>query len=123
MRPLRGSFTSEVVAFSLQRTAGHGDDKSGPLFRPISNDARGARAITPADVYKVMIRYASVVSIDVEGFGSHALCAAAATNALEHDANFANVQQLLRHANISTMRVYDRRQLRAKDGPMFRVAY
>jgi site-specific recombinase XerD len=103
--------------------AGHGDDKPGPLFRPVSNNARGARAITPDGVYKVLTRYAGIVGIDVEGFGPHALRATAATNALEHDADIAKVQQWLGHANISTTRVYDRRQMRAEDSPTFRVMY
>ena len=103
--------------------AGHGDDKPGPLFRPVSNNARGARAITPDGIYKLLTKYAGVVGIDVEGFGPHALRATAATNALEHDADIAKVQQWLGHANISTTRVYDRRQMRAEDSPTFRVVY
>jgi integrase/recombinase XerD len=103
--------------------AGHGDDKAGPLFRPVSNNARGGRSITPDGVCKVLASYAAMVGIDVDGFGPHALRANAATNALEHDADIAKVQQWLGHANISTTRVYDRRQMRPEDSPTFKVAY
>jgi integrase len=89
----------------------------------VSNNARGARAITPDGVYKVLIRYASVVGIDIEGSGLHALRATAVTNALEHAADIAKVQQRLGHANISITRIYDRRQLRAEDSPTFKVVY
>ena len=119
--PLHPAAAGAIAAYL--EAAGHGDDKPGPLFRPVSNNARGARAITPDGVYKVLVRYAGVVGIDVEGFGPHALRATAATNALEHDADIAKVQQWLGHANISTTRVYDRRQMRAEDSPTFRVVY
>lgn len=50
--------------------AGHGYDKATPLFRPVSKDARG---ITPDGVYRVLLKYAGVLGICVEGFGLHAL--------------------------------------------------
>ena len=119
--PLHPAAAGPIAAYL--EAAGHGDDKIGPLFRPVSNNARGARAITPDGVYKVLARYAGIVGIDVNGFGPHALRATAATNALEHDADIAKVQQWLGHANISTTRAYDRRQMRAEDSPTFKVAY
>jgi site-specific recombinase XerD len=42
--------------------------------------------------------------------GAHALSATAATNALDHEADIANVQEWLGHANIATTRNYDRRK-------------
>ena len=119
--PLHPAAASAIAAYL--EAAGYGDEKAAPLFRPMSNNARGARAITPDGVYKVLIKYGSIVGIDVEGFGPHALRATAATNALEHDADIAKVQVWLGHANISTTRVYDRRQMRAEDSPTFRVVY
>jgi len=53
----------------------------------------------------------------------HGLRATAATNALEHEADIAKVQQWLGHANISTTRLYDRRHMRAEDSPTFKVRY
>ena len=50
-------------------------------------------------------------------------CATAATNALDHQADIAKVQEWLGHANISTTRIYDRRRSRPEDSPTFKVTY
>jgi integrase/recombinase XerD len=55
--------------------------------------------------------------------GAHALRATAATNALDHQADIAKVQEWLGHANIATTRIYDHRRTRPKDSPTFKVAY
>jgi integrase/recombinase XerD len=39
--------------------------------------------------------------------GAHSLRATAATNALDHEADIAKVQESLGYANISTTRIYD----------------
>jgi hypothetical protein len=46
---------------------------------------------------------------------AHALRATAATNALDHQADIAKVQEWLGHANISTTRIYDHRRTRPED--------
>jgi integrase/recombinase XerD len=104
--------------------AGHGDDKGSALFRPVSNNTQsGTASITPDGVYKLLAGYAKTLQIDVAGFGPHALRATAATNALDHGADIAKVQEWLGHANIATTRVYDRRQSRPEDSPTFKVTY
>ncbi|KPX42064.1 hypothetical protein ALO69_200011 [Pseudomonas ficuserectae] len=75
-----------------------------PLFIPLRGKLTGA-------------------GIEVDGLGVHGLRATAATNALEHEADIAKVQVWLGHANISTTRIYDRRQNRAEDSPTFKVKY
>jgi integrase/recombinase XerD len=49
--------------------------------------------------------------------------ATAATNALDHQADIAKVQEWLGHANIATTRIYDHRRTRPEDSPTFKVAY
>jgi len=64
--------------------------------------------------------------MDEEGgfkIGAHALRATAATNALDHQADIAKVQEWLGHANIATTRIYDRRKTRPEDSPTFKVSY
>lgn len=116
--------TAELLEAYLQH-AGHRDDVQGALFRPIRNNVHSdARAsVTPDGVYKMLAGYAATVQINVEGFGPHALRATAATNALDHEADIATVQEWLGHANIATTRVYDRRKMRPEDSPTFKVSY
>lgn len=105
--------------------AGHREDKKGALFRPLRNTRTGVldSAITGDGVYKMVKSYALKAGVHVDGLCLHALRATAATNALEHEADIAYVQEWLGHANISTTRLYDRRRSRPEDSPTFRVNY
>jgi integrase/recombinase XerD len=71
------------------------------------------------------IRGWPVATVAQLGFeiGAHALRATAATNALDHQADIAKVQEWLGHANIATTRIYDHRRTRPEDSPTFKVAY
>lgn len=53
----------------------------------------------------------------------HSLRDTAATNAFAHEADIAKVQEWLGHADISTTRMYDKRQSRPEDSPTFKVRY
>jgi site-specific recombinase XerC len=55
--------------------------------------------------------------------GAHAVRATAASNALDHEADIAKVQEWLGHASISTTRIYDHRRTRPEDSPTFKVSY
>jgi integrase/recombinase XerD len=61
--------------------------------------------------------YSALLGFEI---GAHALRATAATNALDHQADIAKVQEWLGHANISTTRIYDHRRTRPEDSPTFR---
>ena len=75
----------------------------------------------PQDViYKLVRGYAKKLGVVI---GAHALRATAATNALDHQADIAKVQEWLGHANIATTRLYDRRKSRPEDSPTFKVSY
>jgi integrase len=102
--------------------AGHGLDDSGALFRPVRNNrtSRLEGAITPDGVYRLVRSYSGELGFLI---GAHALRATAATNALDHQADIAKVQEWLGHANISTTRIYDHRRTRPEDSPTFKVAY
>src|SRR6202051_3762680 len=105
--------------------AGHGGEPAAPLFQPVKRrqgTSRGA-AITADGVYKCVLAYAAQVKIAIDGFGVHSLRATAATNALEHEADIAKMQEWLGHANIATTRIYDRRKSHPEDSPTFKVAY
>ncbi|MEB0014571.1 tyrosine-type recombinase/integrase, partial [Glaciimonas sp. Cout2] len=116
--------TAEGIDVYLQ-AAGHAGDSQGALFRPVKNNVHtnDRASITADGVYKMLAGYATSLNIAVAGFGPHALRATAATNALEHEADIAKVQEWLGHANIATTRIYDRRKMRPEDSPTFKVAY
>lgn len=103
-------------------TAGHGADDNGALFRPIKNNRTKilSEAMTPHAVYKLMQEYSAALGFKIR---PHALRATAATNALDHQADIAKVQEWLGHANIATTRIYDHRKSRAEDSPTFKVSY
>jgi site-specific recombinase XerD len=117
--------TSELVTDYVE-AVGHGADPAAPLFRPVRNNLTGKldEPMSTDGVYKLVRSYARKIGIgDVEGLGVHALRATAATNALDHEADIAKVQEWLGHANIATTRLYDRRKHRPEDSPTFKVAY
>jgi len=106
--------------------AGHGGDKSGPMFRPLRNQTSVAGtggALTADSLWRIVMHYAKKVGIDVAGFGPHSLRATAGTNALEHGADLAAVSEWLGHASISTTRMYDKRVVRVENSPTYRVSY
>jgi integrase/recombinase XerD len=108
--------------------AGHTDDTSGPVFRPVTNNRTGEldRPLDPNSVYRNIVqKYGLKAGICTEAttLRVHSLRATAATNALSHEADIAKVQEWLGHANVSTTRLYDRRKTRPEDSPTFRVRY
>jgi integrase/recombinase XerD len=113
--------TNELIHDYLE-AAGHGEDETGALFRPIRNNRTGRleRALTPDGVYKLVRGYSADLGFEI---GAHALRATAATNALDHQADIAKVQEWLGHSNIATTRIYDHRKTRPEDSPTFKVAY
>lgn len=101
--------------------AGHAADDTGALFRSVSNNRNGAgKAITPDGIYKIVRAYSTELGFTI---GVHSLRATAATNALDHQADIAKVQEWLGHANIATTRIYDHRKTRPEDSPTFKVSY
>jgi site-specific recombinase XerD len=113
--------TNELIHDYLE-AAGHGADENGALFRPIRNNRTGRidKALDPDMVYRLVRGYSAELGFEI---GAHALRATAATNALDHQADIAKVQEWLGHANISTTRIYDHRKTRPEDSPTFKVNY
>ncbi len=105
---------------------GRTTDTTGALFRPLRNnrpdvDSAGELgAITADGVYKIVRAYSEALGFSI---GVHSLRATAATNALDHQADIAKVQEWLGHANIATTRIYDHRKTRPEDSPTFKVSY
>jgi site-specific recombinase XerD len=113
--------TSGLIHDYLE-AAGHGAEDDGALFRPMRNNRTGQldQAVTPDGIYKLVRAYSAALGFQI---GAHALRATASTNALDHNADIAKVQEWLGHANIATTRLYDRRKTRPEDSPTFKVEY
>jgi hypothetical protein len=94
--------TNELIHDYLE-AAGHGEDDNGALFRPRKNNRTGRleKALSPDAIYKIVRRYSADLGFEI---GAHALRATAATNALDHQADIAKVQEWLGHANIAAAR-------------------
>jgi integrase/recombinase XerD len=117
LNPAAGSLIADYLEAS-----GHGQDEASALFRPLHNsrDKAKADAITPDGIYRMVREYSKALGFEI---GAHSLRATAATNALDHQADIAKVQEWLGHANIATTRLYDRRTTRPEDSPTFKIAY
>ncbi len=118
--PLHPAASGLILDYLL--AAGHGEDDPGALFRSVSNNCRTGqqKAITADAICKLVRAYSTALGFQI---GAHALRATAATNALDHQADIAKVQEWLGHANIATTRIYDRRKTRPEDSPTFKVTY
>jgi integrase/recombinase XerD len=106
--------------------AGHREDAEGFLFRSTRQlpSRIPDKPLAPSTVHhRVVKKYARRIGLGVAGFCVHSLRATAATNALEHAADIAKVQEWLGHSNIATTRLYDRRGSRPEDSTTFRVVY
>jgi integrase/recombinase XerD len=85
-----------------------------------SHERTIGKALDPDMVYRLVRGYSAQLGFEI---GAHALRATAATNALDHPADIAKVQEWLGHANIATTRIYDHRKTRPEDSPTFKVNY
>jgi site-specific recombinase XerD len=119
--PLHPTAAERIYAY-LERSGRHLEEAHAPLFMPLRGRQTSA-GMTANGIYAMVGSYAKAAGIEVVGLGVHGLRATAATNALEHEADIAKVQAWLGHANISTTRIYDRRQLRPEDSPTFKIRY
>lgn len=116
--------SSQRISEYVER-AGHADKPGSALFLPVKNSSGGLEnALTGHGVYKDVVRkYARALGLDPGAVCVHGLRATAATNALDHEADIAKVQEWLGHASIATTRLYDRRKAKPEDSPTFKVSY
>jgi len=120
--------TAQRLIAAYLKEAKHEDDLKGPLFRPVKNNRTRtlAKPLHPVSVYQDIVRhYARAVGLleAAPGLCVHSLRATAATNALSHEADIAKVQEWLGYSDISTTRMYDKRQSRPEDSPTFKIRY
>ncbi len=117
--------TAELIADYLE-ASGQENELSVPLFRAVRNNVNRKinQSMTTDGIYKVVRYYVKKNGIgEIENLAVHSLRATAATNALDHEADIAKVQEWLGHASIATTRLYDKRKMRPEDSPTFKVIY
>ncbi len=90
--------------------AGPVDNQDGPLFRPVRNNRTGEleRPLNADSLYRnVGGKYGQATSLNIEvnGLCVHSMRATTAINALFHEADIANAQEWLDHANVFTTRL------------------
>ena len=67
--------------------------------------------------------YDNKLGVSVERPGLLSARATAANHTLDQGSDIAKVQEWLAHASLSTTRVYDHRETRPEDSPVFKVSY
>jgi len=127
MRYIPLAIAAQRLITAYLTEAKHGAETDGPLFRPVKNNTTGplTKALHKSSVWDMIRLYTTQIGIagTAPRLGVHAMRATAATNALEHGADIAKVQEWLGHADISTTRLYDKRGSRPEDSPTFKMRY
>ena len=105
--------------------AGHGEDMTGPLFRPVrgnrkEQDAR--RHLHPDLIDRVLRKYARKIGLS-RGYSAHSMRATFITTALENGASLEDVQSAAGHADPSTTKLYDRRGYNPEKSASFFANY
>jgi integrase/recombinase XerD len=112
------------------KAAGHGDDLSGPLFRPIppSKDRQKARKrplqrhLQPEAVDRILRKYTTIVGLET-GYTAHSMRATFITTALDRGASLEDVQRDVGHADPGTTKLYDRRGYNPEKSAAFFATY
>jgi site-specific recombinase XerD len=118
VRHERGIASKPTASSALNSRPSRPKSKTRRAAQPILfRGAIRSASVTPDAVYKLVKAYSAELGFEI---GAHALCATAATNALDHQADIAKVQEWLGHANIATTRIYDHRKTRPEDSPTLR---
>jgi site-specific recombinase XerD len=121
--PLHPAASERIIEYL--EAAGRSTDQDSALFRPMKNNVTGTleKSLTYRGAYEIVKTTARSAGVDVPGFCVHSTRATAITNALDNGSDIAQVQAWSGHSNISTTRLYDRRQSRPEDSPTFKVSY
>jgi len=101
----------------------HAGDERTPLFIPSPKRSARSKLMLRRRIHELIVRYAKGLELPSGSARPHSMRATAATNALEHGADIAKVQDWLGHASPETTRLYVKRKDRPDESPTFRVIY
>ena len=105
--------------------AGHGDDQTGPLFRPLRGNAKAhdpAGRLDPDAIDRLVRKYVKAIGL-ARGYSAHSMRATFITTALENGAQLENVQKAAGHRDPSTTKLYDRRGYNPEKAASFFATY
>lgn len=102
--------------------AGHGDDRDGPLLRPLRGAGGLRRALTSKMVDVILKRYVRQLGLGGR-YSAHSMRATFITRALENGASLEEVQRAAGHAAPDTTKLYDRRGINPEKSAAFFASY
>lgn len=105
--------------------AGHGDDRDGPLFRPVRMSWKVdslRRHLDPDMIDRIVRKYAARIGLR-DGFSAHSMRATFITRALDNGASLEEVQRAAGHADATTTKLYDRRGYNPEKSASFFASY
>ncbi len=106
-------------------SAGHGEDRAGPLFRPLRRGGRAVslrRPLTSKMVDVILKSYLRQLGITGR-YSAHSMRATFITRALENGASLEEVQRAAGHADPDTTKLYDRRGINPEKSAAFFASY
>ena len=108
----------------LEKT-GHGDEQTGPLFRPLRGNAKAhdpAGRLDPDAIDRLVRKYVKAIGL-ARGYSAHSMRATFITTALENGAQLEDVQKAAGHRDPSTTKLYDRRGYNPEKAASFFATY
>jgi len=105
--------------------AGHGEDRDGPMFRPLRGNAKAydpAGRLDPDAIDRMVRKYVAAIGL-ARGYSAHSMRATFITTALENGAQLEDVQKAAGHRDPSTTKLYDRRHYNPEKAASFFATY
>lgn len=105
--------------------AGHGNDLTDPLFRPLRNNRptqAACRHMNPDAIDRILRKHAASIGL-ARGYSAHSMRATFITTALENGADLEAVQKAAGHRDPSTTKLYDRRGYNPEKSASFFANY
>ena len=105
--------------------AGHGEDRDGPMFRPLRGNAKAhdpAGQLDPDAIDRLVRKYVAAIGL-ARRYSAHSMRATFITTALENGAQLEDVQKAAGHRDPSTTKLYDRRGYNPEKAASFFATY
>ena len=105
--------------------AGHGEDRDGPMFRPLRGNAKAhdpAGRLDPDAIDRLVRKHVAAIGL-ARSYSAPSMRATFITTALENGAQLEDVQKAAGHRDPSTTKLYDRRHYNPEKAASFFATY